>query len=456
MPRINYGAGAYRRDGGNLPEFRLINMFLERAPSSTSGNVLLSRKGLTERSLPGDGPVQDLFREDGVFDGDVFSVSNGVLYREDDVIGAVAGPGPFFIAASSTELAVCGSGPLYRYDGATLVAVTFPSLAYVTKVVFHDGLFLAARADTQKWYFSAVLDADTWDALDFGSAESSPDNILDMAILNDTMVLFGSSSIEFHANTGDADLPYQRIEQRIFPKGVKATGTVVTLDNTLFFVGSDGLVYRLGEVPERISDNGIEERVEQSATVAAFGFPYEGHAFYCIRLDDGTFAYDASTQQWCEFQTAGGQFRGRCACMDGATAILGDDTAGKLWTLDGYADDTDTLTRLFTAGAHIEGGTLVIDNLLIEANVGWTEVLSGQGSDPVTEARFSRDAGATWGDWRAVSLGAQGAYRNKAEWRRCGMYDFPGMLCEVRVTDPVPFRVSGVLINEAGGGRGRG
>lgn len=456
MPRINYGAGAYRRDNGNLPPLRLINMFLETAPVSQTGAILLSRKGLEERSSVGNGPVQAVFQQDGVFGGDVFTVSGGVLYRGSTELGSVAVNGPVFMAASADELAVCASGPLYRYDGSTLDEVTFPDDASVTKVCFHDGLFLAARYNTQKWYFSAVLDADTWDPLDFGSAESNPDNILDMAIMNDTMWLFGSASIEPHANTGDADLPYQRFEQRIFTKGVRQTGTVVPLDNTLFFVGSDGLVYRLGEVPERISDNGIEERVAGSSTVTGFGFVFEGHAFYCIRLDDETFAYDASTQQWCEFQTDGGQFRVQSACMEGATAILGDDSEGTLWTFGGYADGGLPLTRLFTAGAHLDGGTLTVDNFLVEANVGWTEVLAGQGSDPQIEARFSRSAGATWDNWRQTSLGAQGAYRNKAEWRRNGMFDFPGMLAEVRVTDPVPFRVSGVLINEAGGGRARG
>lgn len=455
MPRISYGAQAYRRDNGSLPELRLINMFLERAPSSKNGAILLSRKGLTEHSTPGAGPIQAAYQEDGVFDGDVFTVSGGVLYRGETEIGPIEVRGPVFMAGSATELAICASGPLYRYDGSTLVAVTFPDGAYVSKVRFHDGLFLAARLNTQKWYYSAVLDADTWDALDFGSAESSPDNILDMEIMNDTMWLFGSGTIEPHANTGDADLPYQRFEQRIFTKGVKATGTVVPLDNTLLFVGSDGLVYRLSEVPERISDNGIEERIEQSASISCFGFTFEGHAFYCIRLDSSTFAFDASTGQWCEFQSNGGQFRGGCGCMSASTAILGDDTDGKLWTFGGFEDGDDPLTRLFTAGAHIDGGTLIIDNFLIEANVGWTDLLSGQGSDPMIEARFSRDGGATWGDWRAVSLGAQGSYRTKSEWRRCGMFDFPGMLAEVRLTDPVGLRISDVLINEAGGGRAR-
>ena len=60
-----------------------------------------------------------------------------------------------------------------------LDAVTFPDTANVRKVLFHDGLFLALRSDTQKVYYSAVLDADTWDALDFESAERRPDDLLD-------------------------------------------------------------------------------------------------------------------------------------------------------------------------------------------------------------------------------------------------------------------------------------
>jgi hypothetical protein len=35
------------------------------------------------------------------------------------------------------------------------------------------------------------------------------------------------------------------------------------------------------------------------------------------------------------------------------------------------------------------------------------------------------------------------------------MFDFPGVLGEIRVTDPVPLRLSAIKINDPSGGRSR-
>lgn len=461
MPRIAYGSGAYRRTNGNMPEFRLINMFVEAAPDE-AGAILLSRKGLTENAEVGSGPINGLFKADGVFDGDLFARSGTALYRGSTLLGEVPGEGVVSIAASRTdagvgEMAIATGATLYRYNEPSgLDAVSFPDGQSVIKILFHDGLFIAIPAQSQRYYWSAVLSADSWNSIDFTSAERAPDQILDAAILNDTAWFFGSDTIEPHANTGDPDAPYQRFEQRIFSKGIHSTGCVAECDNSLLFVGSDSMVYRLSDVPERISDHGIEERIGASATVSVFAFTHEGHAFFCVRLDTGTFAYDVATRQWCEFQTYGrSNFRARCAEMDGDAPIFGDDETGKTWTLSGYDDDGDPLLRLFTLGFPINGGTVTVDSVQIEANVGWTDLLSGQGSAPVAELRMSRDTGATWGNWRSASLGAQGSYRTRTNWRRNGTFDFPGALGEVRTTDPVPFRISGVYVNEPGGGRSR-
>jgi hypothetical protein len=82
-------------------------------------------------------------------------------------------------------------------------------------------------------------------------------------------------------------------------------------------------------------------------------------------------------------------------------------------------------------------------------------LLTGQGSSPMAELRTSRDAGALFGDWKSAALGIRGDYATKTQWRRVGMFASPGFLGEIRCTDPVPFRVDGVFINEAGGGRSR-
>jgi hypothetical protein len=48
-----------------------------------------------------------------------------------------------------------------------------------------------------------------------------------------------------------------------------------------------------------------------------------------------------------------------------------------------------------------------------------------------------------------------GQYRKRLEWRSLGSFEDPGALFEFRVTDPVPWRISGAYYNEDGGGRSR-
>jgi hypothetical protein len=455
MADIQYGRGAYRRDRGGLPEMRLVNMFVEATPSSDQGVTLQSRPGLASYASVGAGPVSGGFAQDGTFSGDSFSISGGALYRGTTLIGPIDGSGPISFAASATELLVAAGSQLWRYNGTTLAAVTFPDSANVTAIAFLKGYFLAARADSHKLYFSGVLNGNSWDALDFVSAESKPDTIRGVFKVRDEVWLAGGETVEFFAPTGDGDAPFQAIEARQYDKGMLAVGAGALADNTLFFVGSDGLVYRGGAIPDRVSDNGIEERIGQSASIACLGFVFEGHTFFGIRTDSGDYLFDAATKQWSNFETHGlGRWLARSAWMVGDTPYFGHYSDGTVLQFDGWLDDGDPLVRLFTAAAPINGGTAIIDNLRIWANVGRTEVISGAGTEPVVEMRSSDDAGVTWGPWDESPLGAQGQYREPAEWRRCGMFDFPGFISEVRCTENTDFRVSRVSVNEDGGGRG--
>lgn len=451
--RIPYGARSYRR--GQLPELRLVNMFVEQSPTDETGVVLLSRKGLELSATRGTGTIRGIFQQANVFSGDTFVVSGSTLYRNTTSIGTITGSGPVsFAAGSSNELAINSGASIHRYDGATLVAVTFPDSANVRKILFHDGLYLALRDGTHKWYWSAVLDADTWDALDFASAESKPDTLLDAEVLNDVLWLFGQETTEPWANTGNADAPYQRIELGLLSKGIHSTGALVELDQALHFVGNDNIVYTLrGGQPERISDHSIEEQIAASATVSCFGFIDQGHSFVCVRLSDRTIAHDVATREWTEMSSANGNWLAQCATRPGDSPTFGGAN-GKLYTLSGWDEDGDELERLFTAAIPLEE-SLIVDNLRVHANVGMTGVLTGQGSDPLIEVALSRNAGRTWADMEPARLGVAGEYRARPQWRRLGMFDAPGAMFRFRVTDPVPLRVSGVFINEAGGGRSR-
>lgn len=453
MPSLSYGAGAYRRTNGNFPELRLINMFVEPAKTSEGGMALMSRPGLGLLAEVGTGPINKLYSKAGTFTGDVFSVSNLTLYRGTTSLGDITGSGPVSIVGGESEIVLCKGSTPYSYTAAQgLDAITFPDTASVAAVDYIGSLFVFVRKDTHKFYWSDPLDGRTVDALAFASAEREPDHLLDVKALGDNIWLFGQSTVEVWTHTGDSDLPFTRLEQVSFDKGIIATGCVVKADNSLLFIGDNGSVYRTEDVPKRVSDHWIEEKILASETWGMFTFQFEGHEFVAIRLDDMTLAYDCSTGEWCELQSSGANWIVGTSCMVGRIAYFGHASDGRIMGWDEWDDLGVEMERRFSCAMQLDGPTPV-NSIKLWANTGHTPILSGQGTDPQVEMRTSDDAGNEWTDWDADDLGAQGDYRQVPEWRCRGQFDFPGILAEFRVTDPVGFRVSAVRINEQGGRR---
>ncbi len=458
MPAIKYGVGTYERSQHSFPPFTLVNMFLEQTPTTEAGVALVSRQGLLQSTTVGAGPITGIFSQPGTFNGDLFVVSGGSLYRAGALLGAIAGTAPVSFAASNLELLVTAGSTLYSYNGTNLAAVSLPDSFSARSITFISGHFIAVRSGSQKYYWSAQLDGRTWDALDFASAETEPDNLLDALSMRSNLYLMGQGSIEPWYYTGDLNLPFALIQQRLFPKGTRETGCAIEQDNALIWVGSDNIVYRSADVPERISNHGIEEQIAASATVSVFGYIFEGHSHVAVRLDTATYAIDFASNEWWEMRTsARTNFAGRNATTQGMTVLFGDDATNKVWTFGpSYADNGTELLREFTGAFAVKGGVVQIDNVTVDANSGRTDLLTGQGADPKLEMAVSRDAGATWGAFRTARLGAQGEYRARTRYNRLGLFDMPGAMFRFRLTDPVGLRVSNVLVNEEGGGRGRG
>ena len=448
---LSFGVSAYGRTRGNIAEMPVINMIAESAPSE--GRIVLqSRPGLSMSREVGLGPVRGLFRRDGVLQGDTYTVSGEALFRNETSLGGVAIFGPVSFAGDELSLLVNGGGDIYKTDGTTLSAESFPDGTAVIKVLELAGYFVAIMKGTAKFYWRFIGEFE-WQADDYATAESEPDQLLEALAIDDYLVLLGSETVEFWPKTGDAELPFIPTQGRVFEKGVRATGCATAFDNTFAWVSPDHIVYRAGNVPERISDSGIEERVSKSANCLVYSFFWEGHELLAVKLDAGTWLYDAQTRQWCEWASYGRlNFAPMCAIPG---PLFGDDTDGKVWAFnDGYTDNGGPMERRFRAGAALEG-PVKVNCIRLTGNSGQTPNLTGDYSDPRAECRFSRDAGQTWSKWLPTSLGERGKYRKRVEWRRFGTMDDPGVLMEFRVTDPVPFRVSRVQVNPPKGGRSR-
>lgn len=449
MPQMQFGLSSYERARGDLPELPVINMIAEPAPTEEKGVILQSRPGLDDRAADMGTDIEALFRRDGVLAGDLFGVSGGSLYRGTSLVGSISGSDAVSIAGNEIGVMATAGAGLYFYDGTTQAAVATPDGADIAKVTTGGSRFWAIRKDTGKLYFTPALGS-TLDPLDFITAESLPDKLLDKVWIDDTAVLFGAESVEFWPNTQDPDLPIQPLEGRVFEKGIKATGCATVFDASFAWVTNDNSICINGQKPEPISNPGLNAKIEASTECGLFTFLLDGQEFLSLRIDGEAHIFGADNRTWSQMASygetnwlpkawAGGVF----GCSNGKTAA---------WS-DGYADFDAMLERRFRAGFPLNSGGVTIDNIILRTNVGQTPYLVGTYADPVVEMRTSRNVGQTWGAWKQRPLGEQGNYRKKVPWRACGMASAPGHLAEFRVSDPVPFRASDVLINEPYGGR---
>lgn len=456
MPDLAMSHGVRRRAFGDLRPSVLFNMYLEKDEEAPDGFARQSRPGLTEYASVGNGPVAEVFAKKGVFAEALFAVSGSTLYKSSVSLGAITGTGQPSFAASGLELVVARGADAYSYNGTNLAAIAFPDSLPVIATGYLGGYFFFVPYDSNRLYWSASQDARTIDPLDYAAAESEPDRLLDLYVVNDGLWLMGAGSVEFWQLTGDADAPVARVEGYLLKKGIIATGCAAEADNTLFWWGHDNRIYRGAQgAPQGVSDNGIEECLQGSVEHNVFAWSHQGNVFVCVRTDSGTFALNVGVGSWSEMGSYDrDNWRAQNATLLGDDAVFGDDEDGTIWRLDSTNwDDGTFLERRMTASFTLPGGTITGHRLAIIGNPGNTPLLTGQGSDPVVEIRTSRDNAKTWGAWRSASLGAQGQYRQRVELRRLGLFDSQGGIFEFRVTDAVPFRASRVFANEPSGGR---
>lgn len=442
--RLPFGLSAYSRADGRLAPVRLLNCYVEQAPTSPGGTVAIPRPGLVENV---NAVTRAVYREDGVYDGDVFRITGTTLYRDGVSLGTVAGSDRVEWAYTVDGLFILGGGIVYQYNGTTLTATTFPDSASVASITQLDNTLVAVRADTGTVYFRVAGDT-TWNALDFFSAERKPDPAKAVRVLGDTLYVFGTATVEPFAPTGNVATPFQRIGGMSLNRGIKDRDSLCQLDNTLFFVGEDDIVYRLTDgAPARVSDHGIEERVQASATAKAFACTWQGHTFMVLGLATETLAFDVAGG-WATWVRDGSPFPS-IGLYDGVTTYV---AGTKLWTLgDVNQDDGEPIERLFTAILPTEK-PFSVDCIEVQLSPGVAAV----DEEPATiQMRWSDDQGRTWTDWKDASSGFGGEYRKRVRYRRGGMADSPGRAYEIRTTDDVSIRFSGVEANPPNGGRSR-
>ena len=467
--KLPFVGPAYQATSLNADAQRSVNCYMELDNASPRAPVALYGTPGTVRkfTLP-TGPVRAGWKE-GAFS---WWVAGNTVYRVDAGYATLA---IGTIGTSSGEVGICSNGQqvlIVDGVGGWIINTATSSLTAITSVGFpvgvkratyQDGYFIVTgQTGSQSfWINQTPYDGKVWDALDFASAEGSPDNTVGLISDHRELWLFGELSAEVWMNTGSSDFPFQRSGNTFIEHGCAAAGTICKADNTVFWLGADdrgsGIVWRAaGYTPSRISTHALEHAIAGYVISDAFAFTYqqEGHIFYVLTFPTSqkTWVYDASTQAWHERAWLNpstgvlGRWRANCSVFFNGVHLVGDHESGAVYALDldTFTDDGGPIKRIRTT-ATTEGlqNRLFYSNLQVDMETGVGTAI-GQGSDPQLMLRYSSDGGHTWSNEKTATVGKVGEYGARAKFNRLG--SGRNRVWELSFTDPCKFAILGAVV----------
>jgi hypothetical protein len=318
-------------------------------------------------------------------------------------------------------------------------------------VTYQDGYFIFDRKGTGQFFISDLLNV-TFDPLDFASAEGQPDPLL--AVLSDhrEVFMFGTQTIEVWYNSGASDFPFERNQGAFIEKGLAAAYTVTKQNNTVYFVGSDLMVYQLsGYIPQRISTHAVEETLSGVDLSDAFAYSMQddGHLFYILTIPSAgvTWRYDISTSGWHKLADYNfSRHRSIKSIFLNGKTLTGDFQGPRIYQMakNYYTDDGEPIVREFILPTINMGREFIsIDSFELDMSSG-VGLTTGQGSDPLAWMRFSKDNGKTWSNWKESKIGKKGKYLTRVKWNRLGAAR--QFTIHIRISDPAPIDIGGAYI----------
>ena len=361
------------------------------------------------------------------------------------------------LAKVTGQIGIVDEANYYLWKESTNQLVKQTGLTFTPEsIADQDGRFIFNALDSDTFYISGLNDGETIGALDYASAEASPDYTRTIVSDHRELWHFGDESIEPFYNSGNADFPFERVSGAFIDRGLGAVESVAPVDNSLMWLDNLFQVVRAnGYVPQTISTPDIAYQIAKCTTKTdAIGYPYtlENHYFYTLVFptDGKCFVYDAATQLW-HTRTSGAddsRHRGNMSLLFGGNWIIGDYKNGKLYTydLDTHTDNSEVMVSRRRARVRSKGRKLMRHSRLeleIETGVG---LYTGQGSDPKVMMRFSDDNGRTWSNERWRDIGKMGKTKTRVRWNQLGASR--DRLYEFTITDPVKRHITGAYLNE--------
>jgi hypothetical protein len=381
----------------------------------------------------------------------VVQVENANSAKAQIEIGFIsATTGQVNMAQDGISLLISDGHQMSRWDGTTFSTVVLP-FSNPTGVVFHDGHFIALEGRTGRFWISDKFDGDTWNSLQFATAEDKPDNIQQLGS-DRTLFLFGKETTQPYINNGTA-FPFVPNQQGRMIYGIEGQ-TWAQMDNTSIWLarskeGGLKVVKANGYTPQAISTPSIENEfalLSKTSDAYANSIMWQGHEWYILTFPTAkrTFVFDSNNNwfEWSDWNDDDSAFIGHPALdfvyFDGSYLFVDGTGAIKELKTTLYAHGDNIMSSEFsTAVQHIDEQRVYLYNLIID-------MTTGVGEDAIMELAISSDGGRSWGPWVERTLGAIGQYEHRVQWHHMGSgYN---MVIKARITDEVPREITrGIL-----------
>jgi hypothetical protein len=408
-----------------------------------SQETLFGTEGIVQ--LATSGVLDNVNRGSHEMAGKPYFVNGERLYRLDEsngvytlvFIGDIAGTTRVSMADNGTQLMVLvpnGNGYIYNHVTDTFSQITdsdFTANGVPQFVVFIDGYFLITT-DSKKFIVSSINDGLSYNALDFGTAESDPDEIVAPVVYKNQLFISGGQTFRAFQNIGGADFPFQRTGL-FLQKGCYAPYSLVNAQDTFMWVGggeNEGpAIWALnGNSTVKVSTTAIDSLLSklsdtQVAGIYSWAYASKGAYFIGFALPATTLVYDTTSQRWHErksfLEGNLGALRVSSVVKAYNNILCGDIIDGRIGQFDQsvYTEYGNTIVRRVATQPFQNNMQSVFFpslELTVESGVGNEAVV-----DPQIVLERSKD-GKTWSGPIARSIGKIGEYNRRAIWRRNG------------------------------------
>ena len=432
--------GSYTGQGIAVAAENCRNLFLEKLRGDggighgASGYVMRQRPGLQLFAQSPDGSEPRYYFRDPAVER-VFQVCGRNLYELHPVNGlgymapaattSLIGPvgtenpgdteiGRVSMATNALQILICSGAQAFIYEYATgalrpVLDAPFARTAGgggAGTCTFIDGYFVLSDFQTQKFYYSKLLDGSTgnWNSLDVASKEGASDSLVCAIADHRQLMMFGSQSTEPWYDSGDNNNPLAPIPGTFIEQGLVASRGITKADNALFFIGQDqlgaGVIYRQqGYRAVRVSNHSIEWCIQQYPRLddaCLWSFQYAGHVFVVCCFPSGgevveptagtvtvrpggwTWVYDCSTGFWYEWTHFKDGMETMFAGLHHTFAFNkhlvggGDGTGNTYWMDQQFKTDNGDLIRRMRSGPVLnsEKQKLFLGAFELDAQVG--------------------------------------------------------------------------------------